>query len=112
SLMLMPLMALGPFYFMGFRFRAAMLTVGTTVATFAISANLFGLDMPVVMRAVAFLLLITVACATAARPLERASRRSFLESHLIEELAHHDTLTGLKNRRVFDEQLDRLWERG
>jgi diguanylate cyclase (GGDEF)-like protein len=112
SLMLMPLMALGPFYFMGFRFRAAMLTVGITVATFAISANLFGLDMPVVLRAVAFLLLITVACATAARHLERASRRSFLESHLIEELAHHDTLTGLKNRRVFDEQLDRLWERG
>ncbi len=28
--------------------------------------------------------------------------------HLIEELAHHDTLTGLKNRRVFDEQLERL----
>jgi diguanylate cyclase (GGDEF)-like protein len=112
SLMLMPLMALGPFYFMGFRFRAAMVTVGTTVATFAISANLFGLDMPVALRAVAFLLLITVACAMAARHLERASRKSFLESHLIEELAHHDTLTGLKNRRVFDEQLDRLWERG
>jgi diguanylate cyclase (GGDEF)-like protein len=30
---------------------------------------------------------------------------------LIEELAYHDTLTGLKNRRVFDEQLDRLWNR-
>ncbi|MES1263256.1 MAG: GGDEF domain-containing protein, partial [Peristeroidobacter soli] len=35
---------------------------------------------------------------------------SFLEGRLIAQLAEHDALTGAKNRRVFDEQLTRLWQ--
>jgi diguanylate cyclase (GGDEF)-like protein len=112
SLMIVPLMVLSPFYFMGLRFRTALVTVGGTVAAFAVAAALFGLALPVALRSIALLLMISVTCAIAARHLERASRKSFLEGHLIEELAQHDTLTGLKNRRVFDEHLDRLWQQG
>jgi len=68
--------------------------------------------LSVLLRSSAFLLLTAVTCAIAARGLEKWSRTSFLESHLIAEIAQHDTLTGLKNRRVFDEHLDRLWEQG
>jgi diguanylate cyclase (GGDEF)-like protein len=46
-----------------------------------------------------------------ARQLERTARTSFLESRLIAELAERDALTGLKNRRVFDEHLEKLWDR-
>src|SRR5690606_33074371 len=60
-------------------------------------------------RTTAFLLVGTAACGIAARHLEHWARKSFLESRLISELAQHDALTGLKNRRVFDEQLDALW---
>jgi len=112
SLMIVPLMVLSPFYFMGLRFRTALVAVGGTVAAFVVAGALFGLALPVAIRSLALLLMITVTCAIAARHLERASRKSFLESHLIEELAQHDTLTGLKNRRVFDEHLDHLWQRG
>jgi len=56
------------------------------------------------------LLMSTVACTLAARHLEKSSRRSFLERGLIAELAEQDALTGLKNRRVFDEQLEELWQ--
>jgi diguanylate cyclase (GGDEF)-like protein len=48
--------------------------------------------------------------AMAAWQIERQSRRSFLERRLIAQLAEHDALTGTKNRRVFDEQLTRLWQ--
>jgi diguanylate cyclase (GGDEF)-like protein len=105
-------MVLSPFFFMGLRFRTALVTVVATVVAFVASAALFDFTLPIAVRSLALLLMITITCAIAARHLERASRKSFLESHLIEELAQHDTLTGLKNRRVFDEHLDRLWQRG
>lgn len=37
-------------------------------------------------------------------------RRSFLERGLIAEMAARDGLTGLKNRRAFDEHLTRVWQ--
>jgi diguanylate cyclase (GGDEF)-like protein len=112
ALMVVPLLVLGPFYFTGLRFRAASWTVVVTAAALVTAAVVFGLATPIALRALGFLTMIATACAIAARNVEQSSRKSFLESHLIEELAHHDTLTGLKNRRVFDEQLDRLWDRG
>jgi diguanylate cyclase (GGDEF)-like protein len=109
-LMFLPLMVIGPFYFMGLRVRVALLSVAATVAAFVVAAAIFGLELPIALRAFVFLLLTAAACAIAARHLEKWSRTSFLEGHLIEELAQHDTLTSLKNRRVFDEHLDRLWQ--
>lgn len=40
---------------------------------------------------------------------EYATRRTFLESNLLGELVERDGLTGLYNRRAFDEQIDRAW---
>jgi diguanylate cyclase (GGDEF)-like protein len=112
ALMLLPLMVIGPFYFMGLRFRSALLAVALTAGAFVVAAVMFGLEGPIAIRSSAFLMLTAGACAIAARHVERWSRTSFLEGHLIEELAHHDTLTGLKNRRVFDERLEQLWQQG
>jgi len=41
--------------------------------------------------------------------LEYAARRTFLESRILNQLAERDGLTGLYNRRAFDEQLERIW---
>ena len=112
ALMVVPLLVLGPFFFTGLRFRAASWSVVVTALALVVAAAAFGLATPIALRALGFLTMIATACAIAARNVEQYSRKSYLESHLIEELAHHDTLTGLKNRRVFDEQLDRLWDRG
>ena len=111
-LMVVPLLVLGPFFFTGLRFRAASWTVIVTGVALVGAAAASGLATPIALRALAFLTMIGTACAIAARNVEKSSRKGFLESHLLAELAHHDTLTGLKNRRVFDEQLDRLWDRG
>ncbi|HZF31712.1 MAG TPA: diguanylate cyclase [Gammaproteobacteria bacterium] len=109
-LMIMPLVVLGPFFFLGLRFRAALVAVVVAVIAFVAAAVIFGLAAPIASRSIVVLLMTVAACAIAARHLEKWSRTSFLESHLIAELAEHDTLTGLKNRRVFDEHLERLWE--
>jgi diguanylate cyclase (GGDEF)-like protein len=92
--------------------RDALLTVVLTVASFVVGAAAFDLALPVALRAFVFLVMAAAACAIAAHHLERWSRTSFLEGRLIAELAQHDALTGLKNRRVFDEHLERLWRQG
>lgn len=108
-LMFLPALLFGPFFFLGLSYRTAMFTSLLTAASFVAHATLCGLALPVAVRSIAFLLLALAGCAIAARHLERLSRTSFLETRLISQLAQHDTLTGAKNRRVFDEHLARLW---
>lgn len=108
-LMVLPIVLIGPFFFLGLRFRTALFSGVLTVVSFIAQAIFFELALPVALRSGAFLLMSLIACAIAARHLEKLSRTSFLETHLIAELAQHDALTGTKNRRVFDEHLARLW---
>jgi diguanylate cyclase (GGDEF)-like protein len=109
-LMFMPFMVLGPFFFLGLGFRAALCTVALTVATFIASVFIFDLAVPVAARSSLLLILATAGCAIGARQLERWSLASFVQGRLIAEMAQHDALTGTKNRRVFDEHLGRLWQ--
>ena len=109
-LMLLPVMLLGPFFFLGLQFRAALFCCVVTVSAYALSANHFGLAPDVAARSYVLLLIGVVAYAVAARHLERSSRQSFLEGHLITELAQRDGLTGTRNRRAFDEHLGQLWQ--
>jgi diguanylate cyclase (GGDEF)-like protein len=108
-LMMLPILLIGPFFFLGMSFRAALFSGVLTAASFIAHAIYFELPMPVTLRSCAFLIVGLVACAVAARHLEKLSRTSFLEARLISQLAQHDPLTGTKNRRVFDEHLLRLW---
>jgi diguanylate cyclase (GGDEF)-like protein len=41
--------------------------------------------------------------------IEYAARRTFLESHILGQLVERDGLTGLYNRRAFDDYADRVW---
>lgn len=109
-LMALPLIVLGPFFFLGLQYRAALYCCVLTVSAFVACNVLFEVPLPVALRSCIFLIAAAVACAIAARNFEKRSRRSFLESRLIAELAEHDPLTGAKNRRVFDERLGALWQ--
>lgn len=109
-LLFLPLMVVGPFFFLGLRFRVALMAVLLMVASFSIAALVAGLAAPFVIRCASFLALCIVACAVCARHFDRWCRTSFLESRLIAELVELDPLTGAKNRRVFDEHLVRLWQ--
>jgi diguanylate cyclase (GGDEF)-like protein len=111
ALMLLPLLVIGPFFVLGLRFRAAWVAVVFTLAAYLAAAVAFAMELPLLVRSCVLLLLLAAACTVVARQFERTARTSFLESHLITELAERDALTGLKNRRVFDEHLEKLWER-
>lgn len=107
--MFLPLLVIGPFFFLGLSFRSAFVTVALTCVAYVAAALSFGLAVPLLLRTLLHMLLWGGASAVVARHLEHESRRSFLERRLIAELAQHDPLTGLKNRRVFDQHLEQLW---
>jgi len=110
-LMVLPIMVIGPLYFLGLRFRAAIACVVVTGAAYVWAATYFELPRLIAMRSFAFLLVGVLACLIAALHLELSARRSFLEGRLIAELAQRDALTGTKNRRALDEHLTYLWQR-
>jgi diguanylate cyclase (GGDEF)-like protein len=111
ALMLLPVIVIGPFLVFGLRFRAALAAVAVTISVYAVAAVYFGLALPLIVRSCILLLVVAAACGVVARTLERSARARFLETHAMAELAQHDSLTGVKNRRVFDEQLGELWQR-
>jgi len=109
-LMILPLMILGPFFFAALPFRTAFISVLLTAVSYLASALVFGLEPSLALRTNVFLVIGIAACAVAARQLEKHARTSFLESRLLAELAQLDPLTGMKNRRVLDEHLARVWQ--
>jgi diguanylate cyclase (GGDEF)-like protein len=111
ALMLLPVLVIGPFLVFGLRFRAAALTVALTITVYAAAGSYFGLPMPLIVRSCILLLAVAGACGVVARTIESSARARFIEAHAMAELAQNDALTGVKNRRVFDEHLDDLWRR-
>jgi diguanylate cyclase (GGDEF)-like protein len=109
-LMALPLMLIGPYFFFGFRFRMAVLTGVLTVGSFVGSTIYYPLAPLLALRSFAFLVTAAMAGALAAKHFDRKSRTDFLEERVIADLAQHDPLTGMKNRRVFDDHLIRLWQ--
>ena len=70
-LLFLPLMVVGPFFFLGLRFRVALTSVLLMLASFSIAAMVAGLAVPFVARAAVFLALCIVACAVSARHFDR-----------------------------------------
>jgi diguanylate cyclase (GGDEF)-like protein len=62
-------------------------------------------------NALAFVAL-NLVCAWIVYMHEKTSRRSFLEEALLQEMVARDGLTGIQNRRMFDQHIQRVWQQG
>lgn len=99
------------FFFTGLLFRAALLAAFAIVAAFAITGYFFSIQTPFELGKSVLVLATTAAMGGIIyRNIERSYRRNYLESGLIAELTARDGLTGLANRRAFDEHLLRVWQ--
>lgn len=90
-------------------FRAALTSSLLVLLSYPIVATLA--DIPASQRLVdvGVLIFTNVIGAIVCYSLERANRTNFLESQLLMETARRDGLTGIANRRTFDEHVDRVW---
>jgi diguanylate cyclase (GGDEF)-like protein len=95
--------------FLGLFFYQALGISALLVASFAGTGWVLGLGFSELFYSVAMLGTATVIGIIATYNLEHALRMSFLERCLLNELAERDGLTGLYNRRIFDNFMRRLW---
>jgi diguanylate cyclase (GGDEF)-like protein len=103
------LYAIVVYFMMGLMFYQALavnlwvvlgyLAVGTVLR---LPAREFAFDMLSVTAA-------NVFCASVAYMRERTSRLRFLEAALLRELVARDGLTGIQNRRMLDQHIQRVW---
>jgi diguanylate cyclase (GGDEF)-like protein len=80
------------------------------IVTFAIVALAAGLPHGLLLKSLVMLSLTSVIAALVYWDVEQSYRRNFLEDALISELVARDSLSGLMNRRAFDEHLLRVWQ--
>ena len=97
------------FLLSGLLFRSALLAGFTMWAAYVAAAVFFQLPATTLIEFCLFLAIVAAVAAGVCWSMEHASRKSFLEGGLIAELVACDGLTGLKNRRAFDEHFARLW---
>jgi diguanylate cyclase (GGDEF)-like protein len=94
---------------LGLLFRFAATAAAAISATYI--WGVFFWDLPPAEAAFETIMLLVVNAigAFCSYQLEHALRRSFLESRVLSELAERDGLTGLYNRRSYDQYIQRVW---
>lgn len=98
------------FFLLGLHFVAALGVAAVLLGAFVAAGLAYGLA-PGLLAWDSFLLASVVALgAYIAWSIEEAARRLFLERGALGDLAERDGLTGLRNRRAFDEHLLRVWQ--
>jgi len=95
--------------FLGFRFQ-----VSIAIATALVVANIvIGLQVGIPSNELLYMTAIlgaaTVVGTVSSYNWEKTLRMTFIERHMLNELAQRDGLTGLYNRRIFDDYIQRIW---
>lgn len=97
------------YFMLGMLFWSAVISATVVFASYVVSASLSGLPPAEMLVDLGVLFFANVMGAMVCYTLERANRTHFLEERLLIETASRDGLTGIHNRRVFDEHIDRIW---
>jgi diguanylate cyclase (GGDEF)-like protein len=95
--------------FLGLFFRQAVAISALLVAVHVLFGILFDLRLNELLYSSAMLATVATIGTIASYNLEHALRTNFLETKLLNELAERDGLTGLFNRRIFDDYMRRIW---
>jgi hypothetical protein len=101
---------IGLYLMVGMLFYAALRTALIVMLAYMIGAN--ATHMPSEQMAYNFLVLLAtnLVGASVCYALERVHRTNYLEARLLTEMACRDGLTGIYNRRMLDEHLDKVWQ--
>jgi diguanylate cyclase (GGDEF)-like protein len=107
---LLTLHGLGLYFLAGILFRGALQANVVMVVSLAVTLLVMGVPVAKVAYLTGILAGAGAIGGLAFRHQGIRFRRTFLEHGLISEMAARDGLTGLKNRRAFDEHLPRSWQ--
>jgi diguanylate cyclase (GGDEF)-like protein len=94
----------------GLQFRQALVVNGAVLGVAIVTGLRQTLPAMVVTSVIGQIVFAMFMAGVVAIALERSVRALYLENRRIGEMASRDGLTGLKNRRAFDEHLRRVWQ--
>jgi diguanylate cyclase (GGDEF)-like protein len=97
------------YFMLGLLFYQALASALLVFFAYLVIAPSYGLPSAVMLVDIGVLVFSNILGALVCYTLERANRTNFLEERLLTEMASRDGLTGINNRRVFDEHLARIW---
>ena len=104
------LLAIVTVYFVvGLAFRSAIVVNAIGLAAYAAIAVSKGMPGVEMTHYLTTLVIGNIICIAGAYNLEHARRTAWLEGQRLAESALQDGLTGIHNRRRFDEHLQRVW---
>ena len=95
--------------FLGLLFNVATVISALLVVSHTIIGYFMGVPLDELFYMTAILGTTAIIGGTATYSMEHALRTNFLETRLLNELAERDGLTGLYNRRIFDDYMQRVW---
>jgi diguanylate cyclase (GGDEF)-like protein len=101
---------IGLYFMLGLRYSAAVQSSLVVLASFALALLVNGQTFSQIAHTAGIVAIIIGIVALAYFQQALRVRKAFLERGLIADLAARDGLTGLKNRRAFDEHLIRAWQ--
>lgn len=107
---LMPLVVLGPYFLFGMLLTQALRTVALIVVAYAVGGYLAGLTGGQRMFDLSVLIFAGGLGAAIHYSLQRSLRHNYLSTQLMNESLNRDALTGIGNRRMFDEHAARVWQ--
>lgn len=102
--------SIGLYFLAGILYHAAVRANMVMVLALGTTLVFLGVPLPKIAWLTAILAGTGSITGIAFRHQGIRFRRSFLERGFIAEMAARDGLTGLKNRRAFDEHLTRVWQ--
>lgn len=106
----MLLLALAPYFLLGVSRVQALRTVALILAAYAAGAGLSGaMDAQHVFE-LAVMASASVAGAVLHYSLQKSLRQNYLATRSMSESLNRDALTGIHNRRMFDEHASRMWQ--
>lgn len=108
----MPLVVLAPYFLYGMLHAQAVRTALLIVLAYTIGGEFAAVIGPQRMFDV---FVVAFACAIGGAihfSFQRGVRRNYVAKQVLSESANRDSLTGIHNRRMFDEHMQRLWQQG
>jgi diguanylate cyclase (GGDEF)-like protein len=95
--------------FLGLLGRVVVIVATGLVAAFLLLGIIYGVPGDALMFAGSVIVVTSLMTVVSSLRVERLSRRNFLENRFLNEIAERDGLTGLYNRRKFDELARMVW---
>ncbi|HKE96090.1 MAG TPA: GGDEF domain-containing protein [Povalibacter sp.] len=106
---IMPVVVLAPYFVFGMVQAQAVRTVVLIIVMYALGGYFGGLDGGQRAFDLAVVLFAGALGASVHYSLQKSVRNNYLSTQLMSESLNRDALTGIHNRRMFDEHAARMW---